>query len=92
MYIHTNHVEMDTSKPRSKSIMSIINKYIHTKISLICGKHIQAHAHKIKNMFAIENYMHIEHRHTKCMGCLKQHNTGWSSTWIYIYIYIYIND
>ena len=32
-------------------------------------------------MFVIENYMHIEHRHTKCMGCLKQHNTGWSSTW-----------
>ena len=23
MYIHTNHVEMDTSKPRNKSIMSI---------------------------------------------------------------------
>ena len=21
--------------------------------------------------------MHIEHRHTKGMGCLKQHNTGW---------------
>ena len=35
-------------------------------------------------MFVIENYTHIEHRHTKCMGCLKQHNTGCSSTWIYI--------
>ena len=42
------------------------------------------HAHK--NMFVIENYMHIEHRHTKRMGCLKQHNTGWSSTHIYIYM------
>ena len=28
-------------------------------------------------MFVTENYMHIEHRHTKGMGCLKQHNTGW---------------
>ena len=28
-------------------------------------------------MFVIENCMHIEHRHTKDMGCLKQHNTGW---------------
>ena len=26
-------------------------------------------------MFVIENYMHIEHRHTKGMGCLKQHST-----------------
>ena len=32
-------------------------------------------------MFVIENYMHIKHRHTKGMDCLKQHNTGWSSTW-----------
>ena len=24
-----------------------------------------------------ENYMHTEHRHTKGMGCLKQHNTCW---------------
>ena len=46
----------------------------------------RVHAHKTKNMFVIENYMHIEHRHTKCMGCLKQHNTGWSSTWTDIYI------
>ena len=37
---------------------------------MIWGKHI--HAHKIKNMFVIKNYMHIEHRHTKCVGCLKQ--------------------
>ena len=43
---------------------------------MIWGKHtyiyiyIRAHAHKINNMFVIENYMHIEHRHTKCMGCL----------------------
>ena len=37
--------------------------------------HIHVHAHK--NMFVTENYMHIEHRHTKGMGCLKQHNTGW---------------
>ena len=28
-------------------------------------------------MFVIENYMHIEHRHTKGMGSMKQHNTGW---------------
>ena len=25
-------------------------------------------------MFVIENYIHIEHSHTKGMGCLKQHN------------------
>ena len=32
---------------------------------MIWGKHIytSAHAHKIKNMFVIENYMHIEHTH-----------------------------
>ena len=28
-------------------------------------------------MFVIENYMHIEHRHVKGMGHMKQHNTGW---------------
>ena len=56
MYIQTNHVEMDTSKPKNKSIMSIKKK---------------------ENMFVIENCRHIEHRHTKGRGCLKQHNTGW---------------
>ena len=94
MYIHTVHVEMDTSKPRNKQIMSIKKK---KKISLIYKSawsrvniYTRVHAHKTKNMFVIENYMYTEHRHTKCMGCLKQHNTGWSSTWTDIYIYIYI--
>ena len=84
MYIHANHVEMDTSKSRNKSIMSIKKRI---KISLIWGKHIHARTHiRLRNMFVIENYMHIEHRHTKCMGCLKQHNTRWSSTGRYIYL------
>ena len=65
--------------------------YIHIKISLIWGKHIytRTHAHKIKDMFVIKNYMHIEHRHTKCMGCLKQHNltqVGAAHGDIYLYL------
>ena len=45
------------------------------------------HAHKIKNMFVIKNYMHTEHRHTKCMGCLK-HIYIYIDIYRYIYIYI----
>ena len=56
MYIHTNHVEMNTSKPRNKSIMSM--KYIYIARSEV-STHARAHT---ENMHT-ENYMHTEHRH-----------------------------
>ena len=37
--------------------------------------------HMRKNMFAIINYMHTEHRHTKGMSCLKQRKQVGSSAW-----------
>ena len=37
--------------------------YIYIYNRKIWGKHTHAHAHN--NMFVIENYMQIEHRHTK---------------------------
>ena len=62
---------MDTRKPRKFN-------------SIIRIKNINYQDNNMLTSKVIENYMHIEHRHTKGMGCLKQHNTG-SKQHIYVY-------
>ena len=52
-------------KKQNKQKTFFLHKSAWSRVNI----YTRVHAHKIKKMFVIENYMHTEHRHTKCMGC-----------------------